>query len=137
MAEYLDQKKIQKLLSSHVPDIDEVLVDYIQGYLNDAAAAIATTGERDANEDPVEDLIRPMLEDACSSGAKVSDLCSKFSQMLMDVEQNADTQAKSKLAKLAAPVNMAAQLAQINKATKAAQGTTDLAHAKGRSVATQ
>ncbi|KAJ2351199.1 ATP-binding cassette, regulator of translational elongation, partial [Coemansia sp. RSA 2618] len=137
MAGYLDQKKIQKLLSSHVPDIDEVIVDYVQDYLNDAAASIATTGERDANEDPIEDLIRPMLEDAGSSEANVSELCAKFSQMLTEVEQSANTQAKSNLAKLAAPVNMAAQLAQINKATKAAQGTTDLAHAKGRSVASQ
>ncbi|KAI9479423.1 ATP-binding cassette, regulator of translational elongation [Coemansia sp. RSA 989] len=135
--EHLDQKEIQQLLSKHAPGIDEVIIEYVQGYLNDAAEAIATTGERDTDEDPIEDLVRPMLEDAGSSDAGVSTLCTKFSQMLTKVEQNSGAQKKASLAKLAAPVNMAAQMAQISKATKAAKGTTDLAHAKGRTVASQ
>ncbi|KAJ2157639.1 ATP-binding cassette, regulator of translational elongation [Coemansia sp. RSA 552] len=137
MAELLDQKKIQALLSKHVPDIDEIIVDYVQGYLNDAAVAITTPGEGDSSEDPVEDLIRPMLEDAGSSEENVTELCAKFSEMLAEVEEENGDQGASSLAKLAAPVNMAAQLAQINKATKAHAGTTDLAHAKGRNVASQ
>ncbi|KAJ2460222.1 ATP-binding cassette, regulator of translational elongation [Coemansia sp. RSA 1836] len=137
MAEYLDQNEIQNLLRSHVPDIDEIIVEYVQGYLNDAAAAIALSGERDASEDPVEDLIKPMLEDAASDERKVVTLCEKFSQMLTKVEQQANPQKRSAISKLAAPVNMAAQLAQIDKAAKAQAGTTDLAHAKGRTVASQ
>ncbi|KAJ1654065.1 ATP-binding cassette, regulator of translational elongation, partial [Coemansia sp. RSA 1694] len=137
MAEYLDQNEIQNLLRSHVPDIDEIIVEYVQGYLNDAAAAIALSGERDASEDSVEDLIKPMLEDAASDERKVVTLCEKFSQMLTKVEQQANPQKRSAISKLAAPVNMAAQLAQIDKAAKAQAGTTDLAHAKGRTVASQ
>ncbi|KAJ2485360.1 ATP-binding cassette, regulator of translational elongation [Coemansia sp. RSA 2320] len=138
MAEYLDQKKIEQLLRSNVPDIDEVIVEYVQGYLTDAAASIAMTGERDSSEDPVEDLIKPMLEDAARDELKVASLCEEFSRMLTEVEQQANPQKRSAISKLAAPVNMAAQLAQIDKAAKAAQsGTTDLAHAKGRSVASQ
>ncbi|KAJ2012831.1 ATP-binding cassette, regulator of translational elongation [Coemansia sp. RSA 922] len=137
MAEYLDQNKIQKLLRSYVPDIDEVIVEYVQGYLNDAATAIALSGEKDSSEDPVEDLIKPMLEDAASDEEKVATLCEQFSQMLSEVEQQANPQKRSNISKLAAPVNMAAQLAQIDKAAKAQAGTTDLAHAKGRTVASQ
>ncbi|KAJ2862984.1 ATP-binding cassette, regulator of translational elongation [Coemansia aciculifera] len=137
MAEYLDQNKIQKLLRSYVPDIDEVIVEYVQGYLNDAATAIALSGEKDSSEDPVEDLIKPMLEDAASDEKKVATLCEQFSQMLTVVEQQANPQKRSNISKLAAPVNMAAQLAQIDKAAKAQAGTTDLAHAKGRTVASQ
>ncbi|KAJ2085842.1 ATP-binding cassette, regulator of translational elongation [Coemansia sp. S100] len=137
MAEYLDQNKIQKLLRSYVPDIDEVIVEYVQGYLNDAATAIALSGEKDSSEDPVEDLIKPMLEDAASDEKKVATLCEQFSQMLSEVEQQANPQKRSNISKLAAPVNMAAQLAQIDKAAKAQAGTTDLAHAKGRTVASQ
>ncbi|KAJ2826386.1 ATP-binding cassette, regulator of translational elongation [Coemansia sp. 'formosensis'] len=137
MAEYLDQNKIQKLLRSHVPDIDEVIVEYVQGYLNDAATAIALSGEKDSSEDPVEDLIKPMLEDAASDEKKVATLCEQFSLMLTEVEQQANPQKRSMISKLAAPVNMAAQLAQIDKAAKAQAGTTDLAHAKGRTVASQ
>ncbi|KAJ2612067.1 ATP-binding cassette, regulator of translational elongation [Coemansia sp. RSA 1365] len=138
MAEQLDQQRIEKLFSTHVPDIDSVVVEYVQGYLNDAAKTIAATGERDAAEDPIEDIIRPMLEDTGTDENGVSKLCGVFSQMLLEVEQQAGAQKKTTLSKLAAPVNMAAQLAQINKATKASQiGSTDLAHAKGRSVASQ
>ncbi|KAJ2341433.1 ATP-binding cassette, regulator of translational elongation, partial [Coemansia sp. RSA 2671] len=137
MAEYLDQSKIQKLLRSHVPDIDEIIVEYVQGYLNDAATAIALSGEKDSSEDPIEDLIKPMLEDAASDEKKVATLCQQFSQMLTEVEQQANPQKRSAISKLAAPVNMAAQLAQIDKAAKAQAGTTDLAHAKGRTVASQ
>ncbi|KAJ2743430.1 ATP-binding cassette, regulator of translational elongation [Coemansia sp. BCRC 34301] len=137
MAEYLDQTKIRNLLRSHVPDIDEIIVEYVQGYLNDAATAIALSGEKDSSEDPVEDLIKPMLEDAASNEGQVATLCEKFSQMLTEVEQQANPQKRSTISKLAAPVNMAAQLAQIDKAAKAQAGTTDLAHAKGRTVASQ
>ncbi|KAJ1732593.1 ATP-binding cassette, regulator of translational elongation [Coemansia biformis] len=137
MAGELDQKKIQKLFSTHAPGIDEVVADYVQGYLSDAATAITSSDGRDGGEDPVEDLIRPMLEDACGSGADVAALCTHFSQMLSELEQ-AGAMKRPALAKLAAPVNMAVQLAQINKATKASQfGTTDMAHVKGRQVASQ
>ncbi|KAJ2893234.1 ATP-binding cassette, regulator of translational elongation [Coemansia aciculifera] len=137
MAEFLDQAEIQNLLRSHVPDIDEIIVEYVQGYLNDAATAISLSGEKDSSEDPVEDLIKPMLEDAASDERMVATLCEKFSQMLTKVEQEANPQKRSAISKLAAPVNMAAQLAQIDKAAKAQAGTTDLAHAKGRTVASQ
>ncbi|KAJ2725411.1 ATP-binding cassette, regulator of translational elongation [Coemansia sp. Benny D115] len=138
MAECLDQDKIQKLLRSYVPEIDEIIVEYVQGYLNDAASTIASSGKNDTGENPVEDLIKPMLEDASNGSGDIDELCSKLSDMLVEVEQGADPQKRSSLAKLAAPVNMVAQQAQINKVARAglARGT-DLAHAKGRSVASQ
>ncbi|KAJ2788883.1 ATP-binding cassette, regulator of translational elongation, partial [Coemansia helicoidea] len=138
MAGALDQGRIQQLFKKHAPGIDEVVVDYVKGYLDDAAAVVASGGEHDAGEDPVADLIRPMLEDAGGSDAGVAALCAQFSQMLSELEEQADAQKRPTLAKLAAPVNMAVQLAQINKATRASQlGTTDMAHVKGRQVASQ
>ncbi|KAJ1963787.1 ATP-binding cassette, regulator of translational elongation [Dipsacomyces acuminosporus] len=137
MADLLDQDQIKKLLQTHVPGIDEVIVEYVQGYLSDAAAA-ATAGDKDESENPVEDLIRPMLEDAGGVDNKVGELCARFSEMLTAVEQNAGPGRGSGVAKLAVPVNMAAQLAQIDKAARAAQSrSTDLSHVKGRTVASQ
>ncbi|KAJ2786602.1 ATP-binding cassette, regulator of translational elongation [Coemansia interrupta] len=137
MAELLDQKQIQKLISSSVPGVDDVIVEYVQGYLNDAAAAIANSEKTDESEDPVEDLIRPMLEDAAGGAGDIDGLCEQLSKLLQEVEQKADPQKGSKLSKLAAPVNMVAQQAQINKVTRAQVAGTDLAHTKGRTVASQ
>ncbi|KAI7833227.1 P-loop containing nucleoside triphosphate hydrolase protein [Kickxella alabastrina] len=138
MAEFLDQKKIQQLIRSHVPGIDSIIVEYVQGCLNDAASTIATSDASTTDENPIDELIRPMLEDASGGADDVDELCAKLSEMLSEVEQQANPQKSSKLSKLAAPVNMVAQQAQINKATKASQaGNTDLAHAKGRSVVSQ
>ncbi|KAJ1837533.1 ATP-binding cassette, regulator of translational elongation, partial [Coemansia sp. RSA 2703] len=132
-----DQKQIQKLICSKVPGIDDVIVEYVQGYLNDAATAIANSENNDESENPVEDLIRPMLEDAAGGAGDIDGLCDQLSKLLQEVEQKADPQKGSKLAKLAAPVNMVAQQAQINKVTRAQVAGTDLAHAKGRTVASQ
>ncbi|KAJ2394684.1 ATP-binding cassette, regulator of translational elongation [Coemansia sp. RSA 2559] len=139
MAQYLlDKKKIQALLQKSVPGIDEVIVEYIQGYLDDAASAIASTGQRDQDDDPIESLVKPMLDEVSSNEIQISQLCDKFSKMLDEVEKEAEPAKDASLAKLAAPVNMAAQLAQIDKATRASYaGTTDLAHKKGRIVASQ
>ncbi|KAJ1943321.1 ATP-binding cassette, regulator of translational elongation, partial [Linderina macrospora] len=137
MAELLNQKQIEKLLHSHLPGVDEVIVEYVQGYLNDAATA-ASNGDKDESEDPIEDLIKPMLEEAGGKEGKVDDLCAKFAAMLSEVEEKAGPAKRSGMAKLAAPVHMAAQLAQIDKAARLAQTRpADLSHTKGRSVASQ
>ena len=127
--------------------------------MKDTATTLSTTGGVDDNngqdggdqeENPIDDAIRPILEDSGGDSRDVEKLCQRFSQILdkasqIGREQNKDLQnggksttASSGPAKLAAPVSMRAQQAQIDKAVRLAQTRpTDLAHAKGRTVASQ
>ncbi|KAN0060930.1 hypothetical protein ACQY0O_006664 [Thecaphora frezii] len=68
------------LIRSALPNLDEPVVDYLDGYINDAA--------EDPNEKLFESVVKPMLESATlsdpSSSKRLQELLPKLEQMIQD-----------------------------------------------------
>ncbi|KAJ1914543.1 ATP-binding cassette, regulator of translational elongation [Mycoemilia scoparia] len=152
------ESEVSSLITKCIPGIDEPIVKYLQGYLMDAIATLSTTGtlsnssqanddaEGEKDENPVNDAVRPILEDCGGKPSNVESACQQISQMLekaaqigkQKVENSANGGSNGGPTKLSAPVSMRAQQAQIEKAVRLGQTRrTDLTHAKGRNIASQ
>ncbi|KAJ1674643.1 ATP-binding cassette, regulator of translational elongation [Spiromyces aspiralis] len=150
--ELITSAELDKLIASCVPEIDTTISDYLEGYVKDRLASLAsglsgagppTAAINDEDgEDPIKGAIRPILESSGGDTKRVGSVCDQLAKLFerataIGREKHGQNDANGP-AKLAVPVNMRAQQAHIDKAARLAQTRpTDLAHTKGRVVASQ
>ncbi|CAG8521892.1 5413_t:CDS:10 [Acaulospora morrowiae] len=93
--------KVTKLIRQSVPNIDDAIVDYVVGYL-DENSSLAD------GEDVISDFVRPILVDAGGDEARIQKLCEKLAELFAQVSKGSknDISKGSGLNKLEQPVNM-------------------------------
>lgn len=62
------------LITSLIPSLDEVILDYLEGYL-------------DEDEDPVDTFVKPLLECEGIKENQINDVCMRLNQILENKRQ--------------------------------------------------
>ncbi|CAG8535398.1 9475_t:CDS:2 [Acaulospora colombiana] len=94
--------KVTKLIRQSVPNIDDAIVDYVIGYLDENSSI---TDE----EDVITDFVRPILLDAGGDEVQIQKLCEELTKLFAQISKNNLENEKIKgsgLNKLEQPVNM-------------------------------
>ncbi|KAI8051101.1 P-loop containing nucleoside triphosphate hydrolase protein [Syncephalis plumigaleata] len=87
-------EQVTALVRDCIPAVDEAIIEYILGYLDDTPTV--------EEEDDLADFLGPILEDAGGEEAAVRDLCRRLGDLCVNQTNNAAT----KLTKLEQPVQM-------------------------------
>ncbi|KAI8981056.1 P-loop containing nucleoside triphosphate hydrolase protein [Pilobolus umbonatus] len=114
-----------QLIRKAVPEADEAIVEYIDGYLRE--------NDFEDDEDAITDFIKPILIDAGGNEEKIDALCNHLASLLQDNKK--DTPAKG-LSKLAQSFNMN-QHNSLSATSTLSRSTADLEHVSGRRVQSQ
>ncbi|KAI9473505.1 MAG: P-loop containing nucleoside triphosphate hydrolase protein [Benjaminiella poitrasii] len=114
-----------QLIRKAVPEADEAIIEYIDGYLRE--------NDFDDDEDAISDFIKPILIDAGGDEEKIDELCEHLSQVMQAKQKNT---APAKLSKLEHSITMSNQSGLSATATLG-KGSVDLEHASGRRVQSQ
>lgn len=114
-----------QLIRKAVPEADEAIIEYIDGYLRE--------NDFDDDEDAITDFVKPILIDAGGDEAKIDELCEHLSSLL---QSNAKNAAAPKLSKLEHSITIANQNS-VSATTSLGKGNVDLEHASGRRVQSQ
>ncbi|KAI7904787.1 P-loop containing nucleoside triphosphate hydrolase protein [Cokeromyces recurvatus] len=114
-----------QLIRKAVPEADEAIIEYIDGYLRE--------NDFDEDEDAISDFIKPILIDAGGDEEKIDELCEHLSEMLQAKQKNT---APAKLSKLEHSITMGNQ-SGLSATASIGRGSVDLEHASGRRVQSQ
>jgi ATP-binding cassette subfamily F protein 3 len=114
-----------QLIRRAVPEADEAIVEYIDGYLRE--------NDFEDDEDAIADFVKPILIDAGGEEDKIDELCEHLSSLL---QANKKTDAKRGLSKLEHSVNMSQQNS-LSATVNFSRGNADLEHVSGRRVQSQ
>ncbi|KAI8377871.1 P-loop containing nucleoside triphosphate hydrolase protein [Radiomyces spectabilis] len=115
------------LIRKTVPEADDAIVDYIDGYLKDA-------NFDDDDEDAIADFVKPILLDAGGDEAKIDELCEQLINMLASNKK--ETTPLKGLSKLENTVVMGQQ-SGLSATAMFSKGSVDLDHVSGRRVQSQ
>ncbi|RHZ54525.1 hypothetical protein Glove_426g70 [Diversispora epigaea] len=129
--EEVDLVKLTKLIRKSVPNIDDAIVDYVIGYL-DETPSLAD------GEDVISDFVRPILIDAGGDEERIHELCENLSEVFARVsEKNLVNNSKTQgLNKLEQPVNMLSKNS-ISATVGLVSQNVDLEAVNGRKVGTR
>ncbi|CAG8437092.1 2271_t:CDS:2 [Funneliformis mosseae] len=119
--------KVSQLIRQSIPDVDDAIVEYVLGYLDEAPSAVD-------GEDAIGDFIQPILLDACGDEKRIQQLCEKLSNLLIKNEN--DQPNNNVLAKLKQPVNMLSHNS-ISATARLVSSSVDLEAVSGRKVNTR
>lgn len=111
-----------QLIRRAVPEADEAIVEYIEGYLRE--------NDFEEDEDAIVDFVKPILLDAGGEEAKIDELCLHLSSLIMPREN------KRGLSKLEHSVQMSQQNA-LSATASLTRSNADLEHVSGRRVQSQ
>lgn len=114
-----------QLIRKAVPEADEAIIEYIEGYLRE--------NDFEDDEDAIADFVKPILIDAGGDEDKIDELCEHLSKLLM---ANQKAAAPTKLSKLEQSITMGNQ-SGISATSSLGRGAVDLEHASGRRVQSQ
>ncbi|CAH1758416.1 7783_t:CDS:10 [Entrophospora sp. SA101] len=121
--------KVTSMIRKTVPNIDDAIVDYVIGYLDETPSLVDS-------EDAIGDFIRPILLDAGGEEKAIQKLCDKLSELFIKVNESTNKISNNRLAKLEQPVNMLSQEA-ISATARIAPQSVDLEAVSGRKVSTR
>ncbi|KAG1177346.1 hypothetical protein G6F70_004186 [Rhizopus microsporus] len=114
-----------QLIRKAVPEADEAIIEYIDGYLRE--------NDFEDDEDAIADFVKPILIDAGGEEDKIDELCEHLSSLL---QANKKSGAKKGLSKLERSVNMSQQNS-LSATVNLTRGSADLEHVSGRRVQSQ
>ncbi|CEG77076.1 Putative ATP-binding cassette, subfamily F, member 3 [Rhizopus microsporus] len=114
-----------QLIRKAVPEADEAIIEYIDGYLRE--------NDFEDDEDAIADFVKPILIDAGGEEDKIDELCEHLSSLL---QANKNSGAKKGLSKLERSVNMSQQNS-LSATVNLTRGSADLEHVSGRRVQSQ
>lgn len=121
-----DLGNASQLIRQSIPDIDDAIIEYVVGYL-DETPSLAD------GEDAISDFIRPILLDAGGDEEGIHQLCEKLSKLFAKVNDKPSTNG---LAKLEQPVNMLTSNS-ISATARLVNSSIDLEAVSGRKVGTR
>ncbi|CAG8438415.1 uncharacterized protein OCT59_013223 [Rhizophagus irregularis] len=121
-----DLGNASQLIRQSIPDIDDAIVEYVVGYLDETPSIVD-------GEDAIGDFIRPILLDAGGDEEGIHQLCEKLSKLFAKVNDKPSTNG---LAKLEQPVNMLTSNS-ISATARLATSSIDLEAVSGRKVGTR
>ncbi|KAG0174243.1 hypothetical protein DFQ28_002840 [Apophysomyces sp. BC1034] len=114
------------LIRKAVPEADETIIEYIDGYLREK--------DIDDDEDAIADVVKPMLLDAGGDEDSINDLCEHLTAML---QANQTKNAPSRgLSKLDQAITMGSQ-SGLSATASLARNTVELDHVSGRRIQSQ
>src|SRR4051812_47369905 len=90
--------RVSQLVRNHVPNVDDAIIDYVVGYLDE-------TPSIQDEEDVISDFVKPMLIDAGGEEARVNKLCEELADLLVHHGREQLNKANTP-AKLRQPINM-------------------------------
>ncbi|CAO3659621.1 unnamed protein product [Rhizopus microsporus] len=114
-----------QLIRKAVPEADEAIIEYIDGYLRE--------NDFEDDEDAIADFVKPIWIDAGGEEDKIDELCEHLSSLL---QANKKSGAKKGLSKLERSVNMSQQNS-LSATVNLTRGSADLEHVSGRRVQLQ
>src|SRR5438046_2283283 len=121
-----DLGNVSQLIRQSIPDVDDAIVEYVVGYLDETPSVVD-------GEDAISDFIRPILLDAGGDEEGIHQLCEKLSKFFAKVNDKPSTNG---LAKLDQPVNMLTSNS-ISATARLAASSIDLESVSGRKVGTR
>jgi ATP-binding cassette, subfamily F, member 3 len=121
-----DLGKVSQLIRQSIPNVDDAIVEYVVGYLDETPSVVD-------GEDAISDFIRPILLDAGGDEEGIHQLCEKLSKLFAKVSDKPNTNG---LAKLEQPVNMLTSNS-ISATARLATSSIDLEAVSGRKVSTR
>ncbi|CAG8770467.1 17024_t:CDS:2 [Gigaspora margarita] len=125
----VDLSNVSDLIKQSVPNIDDAIVEYVVGYLNETKSG--TDGE-----DAITDFVRPILVDAGGEEERIQKLCEKLSELFVQENASNNNSNNQGLNKLEQPVNMLTTKFISATAGLAAQNV-DLEAVSGRKISTR
>lgn len=111
------------LIRSAVPEADDTIVEYIDGYLK----------ENDDGEDGIADFVKPILLDAGGAEEKIDKLCEQLTEMFA---QKKGPSGKETTRKLDQAITIGQQ-SNVSATTRLGAGSVELDHVSGRRVQSQ
>ncbi|CAG8457753.1 10749_t:CDS:2 [Ambispora leptoticha] len=120
--------KVNQLIRSSIPDIDDAIVDYVVGYLDE----VPSIGE---DEDAIADFVRPLLVDAAGDSSNIEILCEQLTELFANAYQT-NTKTPQGLNKLAQPINMLSR-DSVSATSRLVNQSIDLEAVSGRKVETR
>ncbi|OZJ01961.1 hypothetical protein BZG36_05130 [Bifiguratus adelaidae] len=122
------QQQVSRWVREAVPDADDVVVDYVVGYLDDSSLQY-----HDDEEQPLEDFVKPILIDVGGEVDQIETLCARLADFL---QLDRKGQRSHGLTKLDKSVNIGAQ-AQLSATAKLMNRNVTLDSINGRQVSSQ
>lgn len=121
------------LIRKAVPDADEAIIDYIDGYLKE--------GGFEDDQDAIQEFIKPILVDAGGDEERIDALCQQLTEMYMDSGSAGTTGGSAgsggnKLSKLDQAITMGHQ-SGMSATSSLNKSHIDLDHVSGRRVQSQ
>ncbi|ORZ18051.1 P-loop containing nucleoside triphosphate hydrolase protein [Absidia repens] len=116
------------LIRQAVPDADEAIIDYIDGYLKE--------GGFEGDEDAIQEFVKPILVDAGGDEDRIDALCVELTKMFINDGSAAAANAPSTLSKLDQAITMGQQ-SGMSATSSLNKSQIDLDHVSGRRVQSQ
>ncbi|KAI9248899.1 P-loop containing nucleoside triphosphate hydrolase protein [Phascolomyces articulosus] len=120
---------MEALIRKAVPDADDAIVEYVEGYLNETEF----TGNDD--EDAITDFVKPILLDAGGEEDSINKLCDELTRMLMKNNKNNTTNASG--GRKLEQVITIGQQSGVSATARLGQQGVDLDHVSGKRVQSQ
>ncbi|CAG8433207.1 519_t:CDS:2 [Ambispora gerdemannii] len=121
-------EKVNQLIRSSIPDIDDAIVEYVVGYLDE----IPSIGD---DEDAITDFVRPLLVDAAGDSNNIETLCEQLTELFANAHQTS-TKTPQGLNKLAQPINMLSR-DSVSATSRLVNQSIDLEAVSGRKIETR
>lgn len=122
------QTMAASLIRKAAPDVDEAIVDYLDGYLKE-------NDFDDENEDAIDDFVKPLLIDAGGQEDRITALCAELTK-LFDTHRAAAEKNASATRKLEQAITIGSQSGVSATARLGASGV-ELDHMSGKRVQSQ
>lgn len=115
------------LIRKAVPEADDAIVEYIEGYLN---------GDEFESEDDITDFVKPLLLDAGGDESSIDSLCQQLTSMVSAKKRNNNNATAPRTKKLEQAITIGNQAA-LSATVKLSSTNVELDHVSGRRVQSQ